>query len=50
MEIDQGETALYCEAEAPVVRMLRIRAAISVPEKSVRAEGIVVGACWRGGD
>jgi len=50
MEIDQRETALHCQTEAPVVRMLWIRAAISIPEQSIRAEGIIVGACRRGGD
>ncbi len=50
MEMDQRETALHSETQAPVIWMLRIGAAISISKKSIRAKGIVVRPGRRGGD
>jgi hypothetical protein len=50
VKVNKRKTSLHCETEASVVGMLRVRTSVSIPEKSIWTEGVVVRACWRCGD
>ena len=50
VEVDQRQAFLHREAEAPVIGVIRVRAAVSVAQEVVRTEGVVVRSTGGGRD
>ncbi len=50
VEIGKRKAAIHGKTQTPVIGVLRVGAAVSIPKQPVRAEGVIVRPRWRRGD